>query len=36
MEADDTCKLYQVDILIAVELMSDIWDKVDSTTIQNC
>ena len=36
MESDDTCKLYQVDILPAVEWMSDIWDKVDSITTNNC
>ena len=36
LEGDDTCKLHQADILRAVESMSDIWDKVDSTTIHNC
>ena len=27
--------MYQVDILSAVEWMSDIWDKVESTVIHN-
>ena len=36
MEGDDTCKLYQVDILRAVKWMYDIWVKVDSPIIHNC
>ena len=36
MDGDDTCKLQHVDILRAVEWMSDIWDKVDSTIMHNC
>ena len=33
--SDDTCKLYQVDVLRVVKCMPDIWAKVDSTIIHN-
>ena len=36
MERDDTCKLYQVDVLRAFEWVSDMWDKVHSTMTHNC
>ncbi len=36
MEGDDTYKLYQVNVLTAIEWMHEIWNEIDSTTIHNC
>ncbi len=35
-EGDDTCKLYEVNVLTAIEWMHEIWNEIDSTTIHNC
>ena len=36
MDEDDTTNLYRVDLLCAIEWMTEIWKDIESTTIHNC